>query len=104
MITVARDGTLLKYASEDLRNDKQVVMTAVAQDSLAFKYASDRLKNDENCVAAACRGDIFMFNCASDRIRQDVKLANHYFAFARSGLPKWISDDIIWLNLGVVRE
>lgn len=103
MTAVAQNGYVLQYASEELRDDKDVVITAVAQDSQAFQFASDRLKDDENCVAVACQGDTFMFSCASVRIRQNVKLTNHYFAIARSGLPIRITDEVILDFLGVVR-
>ena len=34
----------LEYASEELKNDKEIVLTAVKKSGLALKYASERLK------------------------------------------------------------
>ena len=36
----------LKRASEELKADKEVVLSAVKQDGYAFEYASEELKND----------------------------------------------------------
>jgi hypothetical protein len=39
-IALQKDGSCLMHASEELRNDKQVVLTAVAQKGIAIAYAS----------------------------------------------------------------
>jgi hypothetical protein len=41
---VRRDGFALKYASEELKGDREVVLTAVKQDWFAFRYVSEALK------------------------------------------------------------
>jgi hypothetical protein len=40
----------LKYASDRLRNDKEVVFKAVKKDFLALEFASDELKNDKEFI------------------------------------------------------
>ena len=37
-------GTALQYASEALKNDKEVVFAAVQQDGRALQYASEELQ------------------------------------------------------------
>ena len=36
----------LKYASDDLKNDKEVVLEAVRNNRWALQFASDELRND----------------------------------------------------------
>ena len=54
---VAQAGRQLAYAAEELRNDKEVVLTAVAQDGQALFYASDELRNSKEVVLAAAVQD-----------------------------------------------
>ena len=47
MAAVREYGLALKYASPELRADKEVVMEAVRQNGLALQYASPELKADK---------------------------------------------------------
>ena len=38
---VAKNGYALRYASDELRNDREVVLAAVKQHSCALRFASD---------------------------------------------------------------
>ena len=53
MQVVNISGKNLKYASESLKNDKEVVMLAVKKLGIALKYASESLKNDMDVVKMA---------------------------------------------------
>ena len=53
MAAAAKSGWALKYASEELKNDKEVVLAAVAQYGYALEYASNDMKNDKEVVMAA---------------------------------------------------
>ena len=55
MIAIGQNGYYLRYASDRLRDDKEVVMKAAEQDldEFDFEYASDRLKDDEEVVMEA---------------------------------------------------
>ena len=44
---VKEDGWLLKFASDKLRNDRDVVLEAVKQDEYTLLWASNELKNDK---------------------------------------------------------
>jgi len=46
MAAVTQNGWALKYASDDLKADKEVVMAAVTQNGSTLDYASDSLKKD----------------------------------------------------------
>ena len=50
MEAVKKHGIALKYASEELRNDKEVVMVAVKEDRRALKYLSEELRNDKEFI------------------------------------------------------
>ena len=43
----------MQYATEDLRGDREVVMTALAWDGFAVQYASDELRGDQEVMEAA---------------------------------------------------
>ena len=48
-----KNGDALKYASDELKGDRDVVLAAVTQNGHALKYASDELKGDKDVVLAA---------------------------------------------------
>ena len=55
MIAVKHCGYALRYASVELKDDRQVVMEALKKDGCALQYASERLRNTERVVLAAIR-------------------------------------------------
>jgi hypothetical protein len=50
---VAQNGFALRYASKQLKNNKEIVKIAVAQWGLALEYASEELRNDPEIVKIA---------------------------------------------------
>ena len=46
-----KDGCALEYASEALRNDREIVLAAVAKYMRAFQYASKALRADRELRA-----------------------------------------------------
>jgi hypothetical protein len=51
--TVQVDGLILVHASDELRNDREVVLTAIKQNGLALKYASKELQADPELIQIA---------------------------------------------------
>ena len=51
--SVKQNGLALKYASKELRDDKDVVLAAVRQNGQSIRVASARLKDDEDVAMAA---------------------------------------------------
>nr|WP_317279415.1 DUF4116 domain-containing protein [uncultured Fusobacterium sp.] len=51
---VKEDGLLLKYASETLRNDRELVIEAIKNNDWALEFASDELKKDFLICVMAC--------------------------------------------------
>lgn len=60
---VKSDGSMLKYASESLQNNKEIVEAAVLSEGLAILYASHSLQNCEEMALKAVNQnpDIFYF-------------------------------------------
>ena len=53
LAAVAQKGVVLRYASEDLKGDKELVLAAVMQDGYALDYASEDLKCHKEVVLVA---------------------------------------------------
>jgi hypothetical protein len=45
-----QNGFLIRYVSNELKNDREFVLAAVNRDGSALQYASDELKNDREIV------------------------------------------------------
>ena len=60
---VQKKGAVLEYASENLRNDRELVMKTVQQNGFALEYASEELRNDRKIVKTAVQqyGDALQF-------------------------------------------
>lgn len=74
------NGDLLRVASKQLQNDKEVVLSALSpssnSDSQLLWHASERLKDDKEVVLAALEKSWFgnvvqTFKCVSERLRDD---------------------------------
>ena len=65
MIAVTQGGDALKHASEELKNDREVILAAVTQYGYALEWASDELKHDEEVVLAAVAQDGGALVCVS---------------------------------------
>ena len=61
---VRQNGYALKYASDDLKSDREVVFATIR--SMHMEYASDDLKSDREVVLAAVRQNGFALEYASD--------------------------------------
>ena len=49
------DGYGLQYASDEMKDDKEVVLAAVKQNSWLLYYASNRLLDNKEVVLAAAK-------------------------------------------------
>ncbi|MGZ3633864.1 MAG: DUF4116 domain-containing protein [Parachlamydiaceae bacterium] len=52
LAAVQQNGLLLQFASEYLKNDREIVLAAVQQDGSALQFASEQLKCDNQVVLA----------------------------------------------------
>ena len=71
---VKQNGLALEYASDELKNDKEVVLAAVKQYGRALEYASDRLKDDKEVVLAAIEKYGYASAWASERLNNDKEV------------------------------
>ena len=71
---IKQNGYTIRYASEELKNDKEVVLEAVKQNGKALLYASKELRNDKEVVLEAVRQDGEALNYASKELKNDKEV------------------------------
>jgi len=79
---VQRNSFILQYATEELRGDREVVLTAIQQYEGALKYASKELKEDKKFLIECYRknNDIRKYNdFLKEFIEEFDKLENGHF-------------------------
>lgn len=64
------NGEALKYASPDLQDNKEVVITAVSNTALAITYASTRLKDDIDVFKIVLNLNPFAIIYFSQRLKE----------------------------------
>ena len=75
MLAVQQDGSALCYASDNLKDDKEVVMAAVKNYGYALSDASDSLKADkEVCLAAIGNSGEDVLDDISDSLKKDKEI------------------------------
>jgi hypothetical protein len=74
LISVNYFGTSLKYASVSLRADKEVVLAAVQKNPWSLKYASENLRADKEVVLAAVQTDGYILGGLSKEMRSDEEI------------------------------
>lgn len=69
------DGTMLQYASDELRNDKEIVLESLKKNISNLIYASNELKDSKEFVLEILKKDGFSINfilsCCSDKCKKD---------------------------------
>lgn len=72
---VKLNGRTLKYASNILKNDKEIVWKALKNDLNAFKYISDDLKNDKKIVLFVIKQAGVLYQYVSETLKNDREIA-----------------------------
>jgi hypothetical protein len=74
LLNILCDGMLLRFASEELRDNQEIVIAAVKQNPMAIKFASDRVKLDETIINTALmqNGDTLKF--LSESLQNNINL------------------------------
>ena len=70
------DGQVLYYASQKLRDDKDVVLAAVTNKAIILKYASQRLRADKDIALAAVKQNKKSFSYIADELKNDEDIQN----------------------------
>ncbi len=71
LAAVRHSDLALQYASKELRSDKEVVLEAVRHSNLALGYASGKLRDDKEVVLVSIDRDYRTFMYVSERLKQD---------------------------------
>ena len=92
-----KDGLNLSYLSNDLKNNKELVLIAVNQRGSGIQYASDDLRADEEVINAAINnmpGAIKFINPKTKDLY--IKKIQYSLKFADEGKPEFFDDkDIV---------
>jgi hypothetical protein len=80
---IKQDPTVLKKAGI-FKDDKDVVMEAVVQSGSLLEYASDEMKNDKEIVKAAIRENYLAFEFASEDLRNDPEIQEVYLSIKKA--------------------
>ena len=73
---VALNGSSIKYASEEFKKDKEIVLKAVSSPQLLFAYtfADPSLQNDREVVIAAIKNDGTLWKSLPDIFKKDKEI------------------------------
>ena len=66
---VKQNGSLLDFASDDIKNDKEVVLEAIKNNPESLEFASEKLKGDRDVVYESV-----------SKVRMDILLCKREFA------------------------
>lgn len=69
-----RNGSPLQFASDRLKNDKEIVLEAVKANGYALQFASDELKSDKEIVLKAVKESGYALKYASDELKNDIEI------------------------------
>jgi len=90
--TMTKKGRLLRFASDELRSNREIVLAAVLNDGSALGWASKEFYDDREIVLAAVKNDAAAFCWASPRLKKDWEILhntiahNYNIAFCIEGL------------------
>ena len=74
LAAVTKSGSALEFASDKLKDDKEIVLTAVTNRGYSLQYASTKLKDDKEIVLVAVTNGGFALQYASDKLKDDKEI------------------------------
>ena len=86
MAAVSQNGYALQFATEELKGDREVVMTAVSQNGCALKFTTEEMKGDREVVMTAVSQNGYALHFATAELRGDEDLVMTALA-KRNGSP-----------------
>jgi len=86
----------LEYASDELKNNKEVALIALGNDGEALEFASDELKNNKEIVLAAVHQNGIALPSASDGLINDPSVVGEAVSCPETPylLWSWVGDDL----------
>jgi hypothetical protein len=109
LYSVLKDGCLLKYGSDNIKNNKNIVLSAVKQDSFALKYASDNLKKNEEIISNAIKNNgMILEYILEEDLQNEKKVINDpnsiKFAVLSNGLALQFASDELKDSMEIVEK
>ena len=107
---VKNNGFSLRFASYELRNDKEVVLEAVKNVGFALQFASETLRNDREVVLEAVKGSDFhhhftdILEFTSEEIRNDKEVNLEVLKKCTSEIDFNCVSDELWKDKNFVIE
>ena len=74
MTAVSQQGGVLQFATEELKGDRQIVMTAVSQDGWALQFAREELRGDREIVMATVSQHGGALQFATEELKADHEI------------------------------
>jgi hypothetical protein len=74
LTAVQKHGSALQYASKELQVDREIVLAATRKTACALQYASEELKRDREIVLEAVQQDGHALQYASAELRRDREI------------------------------
>lgn len=78
---IQNDGRNFKDASDRLKKDKEVVLAALERYPLSFEYADKTMKNDKEIVQAALKEDWRLLKYASQELKNDKEIVEEAIGY-----------------------
>lgn len=72
--SVKKDGTTLKYTSEDIKNNYDIVLAAVKQNGRALQYASKDMKNNYDIILNAVKQNGYALQYAEENMKNNFNI------------------------------
>lgn len=87
LISVTLDGMSLQYAAEELKDDLEIVQRAVMHAGRAIQFASQRLRSDRELALLAIQQDSRAFDYLEPELKEDPKFVEVH---EKHVLPDWV--------------
>merc|ERR1712098_320643 len=81
---VTSDAISLQYASEEVRENREIVLRAVRQKGYTLMYASPELRGDHEIALEAVR----QYSCCFYSLPEDLKLNHEIISMAKNNCPR----------------
>lgn len=75
LAAVIKYGYNLRYVAGEYKNDKAFMLAVVKKAPFSLEYASEELKSDKDIVHTAIQRDGLAFQCASDELKANKEVA-----------------------------
>ena len=77
MTAVSHHGIALEFAAEELKADREIVMTAVSEDGWALEFAAEELRGDREIVITAVSENGSALEFATKDLKEDERMLQH---------------------------